>query len=313
MSTLKKSIVERFENDGADLVRFGDVGRFREKDIIKTLMPEAKTVICAAFRQLRGTRRGIEEGSTYYQYTTNAVENLEEVVMPLALLRASSVLEKAGFEALPQRKNQLVMAEENGTNPEVDYGDIYRGKTAERQLNFELCAVDAGMGEIGLSGSVLTEEFGPCQRFVFIITDAEIEPDSIPAAHICDKCGKCIAACPGRAISADGNVNKWQCAAYYMGANASTNPFMPPDAFADDPERLAIVAGEAKLTPERAREVIDQIHFYPPMKHAYCASICGRACDTECYVHLEEKGVLTRKFKTPFRKRPKWTLPVEVK
>jgi hypothetical protein len=25
-----------------------------------------------------------------------------------------------------------------------------------------------------------------------------------------------------------------------------------------------------------------------------------------CYSHLEEKGVLTKKFKTPFRKREEW-------
>lgn len=65
------------------------------------------------------------------------------------------------------------------------------------------------------------------------------------------------------------------CAAYYMGANRSKNPFMPPDAFAGEPDRLAVISGEAKLSPERAREIIDDIHFYPPIKHAYCASICG--------------------------------------
>ena len=70
---------------------------------------------------------------------------------------------------------------------------------------------------------------------------------------------------------------------------------------------------EADLTPERAMEIIDQIHSYPPVKHAMVASMCGRACDTACYVHLEEKGVLKRKFKTPFRKRPVWSLPLDEK
>ena len=88
------------------------------------------------------------------------------------------------------------------------------------------------------------------------------------------------------------------------------NPFMPPEAFADDPERLAIITGETKLSPERAREIIEQIIFYPPIKHSYWSSICGRACDTACYIHLEEKDVLTKKFHTPFRKRPEWHLPV---
>ena len=62
------------------------------------------------------------------------------------------------------------------------------------------------------------------------------------------------------------------------------------------------------LTPEHAKEILSQLVFYPGMRCGYHASICGRACDTECYIHLEEKGVLTRKFLTPFRKRPKWSL-----
>ena len=310
MKNLKQKVEEQFLKDGADIVRFGNASRFADKKILE-IMPSAETVICAAFRQLRGARRGIEEGSTYYQYTTNAVETLEETVMPLALLNACGILEEEGFDALPQRRNQLIMSESDGTNPEMDYAEIYRGKTAEKQIDFEQCAVDCGLGERGLSGSVLTDEFGPCQRWVFVITNAKIEPDATVEPHLCDGCGDCVRACPGKAISMSGVLDRWQCAAYYMGANRSKNPFMPPDAFGTDPERLAIIAGEAKLSPERAREIIDQMHFYPPIKHAYCASICGKACDTACYVHLESIGALTKKFKTPFRKRPEWTLSME--
>ncbi len=310
MKNLKEQIIERFKKDGADIVRFASIDRMKDS-APKRIMPEAKTVICAAFRQLRGARRGIEEGSTYYQYTTNAVETLEETVMPLALLRVSELLEEAGFDALPQRRNQLVMGDETSTNPEVDYAEIYRGKTAENQMDFEQCALDCGLGERGLSGSILTDEFGPFQRYVFILTDAELEADPIPQPHLCDNCGKCVKACPGKAISDDGKIDKWQCAAYYMGANRTKNPFMPTDAYEDLKEKLAIISGEINLTPELAKEVIDRTHFYPPIKHAYCASICGKACDTECYVHLEEQGKLTKKFKTSFRKRPQWSLSID--
>ena len=309
MKALKEKLIAELKKCGTDLVRCGRAGDMRDAGV-KKLFPGAKTVICVLFRQLRGTRRGIEEGSVYYQYTTS-VETVEEVMLPGALLRGCWVLEEAGFEALPQRRYQLVMQEKEGTNFEVAYDEIYRGLESETVLDFEKCAVDCGAGEIGLSGSLLTDDFGPSQRWGFIITDAELPPDEAVKPHLCDRCGECIKACPGHALSAEGKRNDWQCAAYYKGANRSKNPFMPPNAFEDDPERLKIISGEADLSPEKAREIIELIRFYPPVKHAMVASMCGRACDTACYVHLEEKGVLKRKFHTPFRKRPVWKRPVE--
>ena len=138
-----------------------------------------------------------------------------------------------------------------------------------------------------------------------------MEASEIVTPHLCDNCGECKNGCPGRAIADDGSVDPWQCAVYYNGANGTKNPFMPPEAFEDMEERLEIIAGEAQVTPEIAKKILDAIYFYPPVHHAYQCSICGRACDVACYVHLEEKGVLTRKFKSPFRKREEWRFAVE--
>ena len=86
---------------------------------------------------------------------------------------------------------------------------------------------------------------------------------------------------------------------------------MPADAYSDFENRLEIIAGEAKVDIETAKKIIDKTFFYPPAQHAYPCSICGKACDVACYVHLEEKGVLTKKFKTPFRKREPWSFSID--
>ena len=148
-------------------------------------------------------------------------------------------------------------------------------------------------------------------RYCFILTDAVIEESKIIEPHLCDGCGECIKACPGKAIADDGTVDSWQCAVYYNGANGTKNPFMSPDAFDEFENRIEIISGEAKVTSETARKILDRVYFYPPAQHAYQCSICGRACDTACYIHLEKKGLLTKHFKTPFRKREEWKYSID--
>ena len=310
MKQLKQRLTDLLRAQGADLVGFGSMDRF-EDTFLPRIFPEGKTVVCLAFRVLRGAHRGIEDGTTYYQYTTMGVETIEENVMPLALLRGSALLEDEGYLALPQRRHQTVMAAAEGTNPETDYEEILRGRFTEPELDFDQTAVRCGLGEIGLHGGLLTEEFGPLQRLCALVTDAVIEPDPVKAPRLCDGCGDCVRACPGRAIREAGGRDDWQCAAYYMGANRKKNPFLPPEAFEGDPDREAVLSGEARLTPERARQVIDQIIYYPPVKHGYTSSICGRACHRACYVHLEEKGLLSRTFADRLRRQKEWELPID--
>ncbi len=308
---MREEIIRIAKENGADIVGFAPISRFDGNDPVINIFSGTKTVIGLAFRVLRGIYRGIEEGSTYYQYTTMAVENMEETVMPMAQLKVAMYIEQQGFLALPQRRHQQIMAEENCTNPEVAYDAVYRGRTAEVQMDFLDAAVKCGLGEKGLHETLLTDEYGPMVRYCFILTDAELEPTPVVEPHLCDNCGKCVKNCPGKAIDDDGTVDPWQCAVYYNGANGTKNPFMPYDAFDGMADRIAIIAGEAKVTPETAKAILDKIYFYPPAQHAYQCSICGRSCDIACYVHLEEKGILTKKFKTPFRKREPWQFSIE--
>ena len=307
---MKQELLNLAKTCGADLLGVAPASRFPADHKIFRIFPGVKSVIGLVFRNLRGSYRGTEEGTTYYQYTTMSVENTEETVMPIALVRLANLIESKGYTAVPQRRHQTIMEEADSTNPEVAYDAITRGRVEEPQFDFVDAAVKCGLGEKGFHGALLTDAYGPFLRLSFILTDAELEPDPVVTPHLCDNCGACAKACPGHCVADDGSVDPWRCAVYYNGANGQKNPFMPPNAFPDFDDRLKIIAGEAEITPEKARKILDEIYFYPPAHHAYNCSICGRACDVACYCHLEEKGLLTKKFRKPFRTRPEWKFPL---
>ncbi len=81
------------------------------------------------------------------------------------------------------------------------------------QFNDATCnaleAVAAGIGQMGLNGSVVTEEYGIHQRFVAIVTDADLEADEVKAglAAACENCGQCLTACPTGALRKERIVN----------------------------------------------------------------------------------------------------------
>jgi epoxyqueuosine reductase QueG len=267
---MKQELIELAVKCGADLVGVAPASRFPSGHKIRRIYPQVKSVVGLAFRCLRGSYRGVEEGTTYYQYTTMSVENIEETVMPVALVRLANFIESKGFTAVPQRRHQTIMEEADGMNPEVAYDSITRNRPQEPQFDFADAAVRCGLGELGFHGALLTEDFGPLQRVCFILTDAAIEPDPVRDAHLCDRCGACAAGCPGKCVDpATGKIDPWRCAVYYNGANGTRNPFMPPGAFSGFEDRLAVIAGEAEIDPEKARRILDEIYFYQPAQHSY--------------------------------------------
>jgi ferredoxin len=79
-------------------------------------------------------------------------------------------------------------------------------------------AVDAGLGELGRLGLLMTPEFGPRLRLSVVTTNLPLlqdPPITFGVQHFCDFCKKCATNCPSRAIDAgdkaDHNgVEKWQ-------------------------------------------------------------------------------------------------------
>ena len=67
-------------------------------------------------------------------------------------------------------------------------------------------AIDAGLGELGRNGLLITPQFGPRVRLCKVITDLPLIPDlpiDFGLHEYCKTCNKCFVKCPANAISED--------------------------------------------------------------------------------------------------------------
>lgn len=65
-------------------------------------------------------------------------------------------------------------------------------------------AIDAGLGELGRNGLLITPKYGPRVRIAKVFTDMPLIADSpirFGVTEFCDICKKCADNCPGKAIS----------------------------------------------------------------------------------------------------------------
>lgn len=207
------------------------------------------------------------------------------------------MIEDAGYDACLQRfVPGFKVKGDKSTNPEVSR--IYELEFASPVssdkpapdviIDYNKAAVVCGLGSVGMHGKVIAPKYGTFMRWVFIITDMPLDCDEPFKKDLCDKCGKCLTACPGKAISSDG-VDSWQCSVYYRGAHKS-NPFVTEETLKNHPEREAILNGDKKFTPDEAKAIYDELNFLPKTHFGYVACLCGKSCETVCYKHLKEQG-----------------------
>ncbi|MBW1999502.1 MAG: hypothetical protein JRJ29_16270, partial [Deltaproteobacteria bacterium] len=80
----------------------------------------------------------------------------------------------------------------------------YRAIPAVNEIGLSIpMAVDAGLGEMGRLGQLITREFGPRVRISKVLTDLPLVPDSpidIGVQEFCEKCKLCAKYCPSRAL-----------------------------------------------------------------------------------------------------------------
>jgi epoxyqueuosine reductase len=88
---------------GADVVGVGSIDRWAGAPLQqdpRQIMPEAKSVIAMAFRVMRGSLRGIEEGTFFSNYSAMGYGGLTYLYMPMAVINIAKMIEDRGHEAI---------------------------------------------------------------------------------------------------------------------------------------------------------------------------------------------------------------------
>jgi epoxyqueuosine reductase len=94
----------------------------------------------------------------------------------------------------------------------------------DEQARFKLCvdsvplaeralAQRAGLGFIGKNRMLINTQLGPEILLGELITTAQLETDK-PVEQNCEKCNKCVEACPTGALRADGRFDAAKCISY---------------------------------------------------------------------------------------------------
>lgn len=307
-----KDIKEAALRMGADIVGIGSIDRWATAPIQmdpKQIMPRAKSVIAMGFRVLRGSLRGVEEGTYFSNYSAMGYGGITYVYMPMTVINLSKMIEDAGYEAVPMGHQSDWRAIDNVGYFREDYSrPIAPDKAApDVMISLRMAGFLCGLGEIGYSKMLLTPEFGPRVRIGIIITELELEPDPImEPGTLCNKCMACVRGCPGGCIPADRTI-KTNAGGYDLEW-ADVDMFKCDDTFKG---AVKLPDGEKgdylDYTDQYTHSSISPFNYKPVSVYKTGQAVCGaNGCTRACMISLEKRGVLKNKFHSEFRTNKPW-------
>jgi epoxyqueuosine reductase len=138
-------------------------------------------------------------GEINYDYRNNKV-NQAQFDLIFAFRELELKDSNANYEMSRKEQKKLNMLRKTIENPEQ------RRKMAETlvpDFSHRCAAVAAGLGRVGWSGNIVTEDYGARVLFNSIITDAKLTPDSPMEQNPCNKCKLCEKVCQSGFFSLD--------------------------------------------------------------------------------------------------------------
>lgn len=183
---------------GADLVGITPIERTKEYEVppgsmAEETLPDARSVIVMAKGMIRPILNLIPS-RVFDDYRYMTIYQTSMIACDVAKL-----LYDVGYDSIPI----------SSYSP-----PLFNIKEFHEKLDTVLlrpAAVEAGLGELGINGVILTKDYGP-RIFLFgVVTNAVLEPDKPFEEKLCDNCAKCIEVCPAREIGHKGLSDPIKC------------------------------------------------------------------------------------------------------
>lgn len=131
-----------------------------------------------------------------YRYAVVMAVEMDHAYVQTSPANGSSAATGLGYSKMPLIAGLLAQFVRG-----LGYGAIPCGN--DTALSIPL-AIEAGLGELGRHGILITEKFGPRVRLCKLFTDLPLEPDEphfFGVERFCQVCKKCADMCPSKAIT----------------------------------------------------------------------------------------------------------------
>ena len=172
--------------------RLKDMARFYGADLVGITKVDERWVYSHYFERVTG-----EYGKLEIPYKYAIVMGIE---MDWQGIKASPGPEASAATALAYSKMAILSSSLAKYIRALGYPAIPCGNDSAQSIPL---AIDAGLGELGRNGLMLSPEFGPRQRLCKVFTDLPLIPDQpidFGLQSFCETCHACAAACPVDAI-----------------------------------------------------------------------------------------------------------------